>query len=82
MNLDEPDCYNLFVMIINTSIAVALNDRNDYLNILKSIHEEFKENRNLSFALFTGRSTNGKEDDCIYPSIPNVQQNAGANSLP
>ncbi len=69
LNIQNPNCINLFVMVINSSGAVALNNRNDYMQMLQEIDKSFPQYTNLHYAILTGRSSNGINDDCIYPEI-------------
>ena len=60
----------MFVCILNSSYAVALNERSDYLNMIKDVWKAIGSIPNLHIAIVTGRiSLKEGMDDCIYPSI-------------
>jgi hypothetical protein len=63
---------SLFVCIINSSGAVALNKRSDYLRMLKEIWEEVGSIQNLHIAIVTGMITEEGQDDCVYPELEKV----------
>lgn len=63
---------SLFVCILNSLGAVALNKRSDYLRMLKEIWKEVGSIQNLYIAIVTGRTTEEGQDDCVYPSFEKV----------
>lgn len=73
MKTDSAVYKNLFVCVVNSLGAVALNQRSDYLIILKEIWQVIGSIQNLYIAIVSGR-TSFKEglDDCVYPCFDNV----------
>ena len=70
MNSGSSESYKMFVCILNSSGAVALNEHSDYINMLKHVWEELGSIQNLHIAIVTGRSSLREgTDDCVYPSI-------------
>lgn len=71
--LDADSCFykkKLFVCILNSSVAVAINKRSDYLKMAKEIWEKAGSTQNLYIALVTGRvSLDQGLDDCVYPDF-------------
>jgi hypothetical protein len=63
---------SLFVCILNSSGALALNKRSDYQKIIKEIWEEVGSIQNLHIAIVTGLVTEEGQDDCVYPEFENV----------
>ena len=60
----------LLVIVINSPAAKALNNRNDYLNVLKYSWETLNLNCDQHLAIVTGMQTLGSgTDDCIYPQF-------------
>ncbi len=61
---------NMFVCVLNSSAAVALNTRSNYLKILNDIWVALGSRHNLHIAIVTGRvSLEEGSDDCLFPSI-------------
>lgn len=70
MNSGSSESHKMFVCILNSSGAAALNQRSDYINMVKHVWEELGSIQNLHIAIVTGRiSISGGMDDCVYPSI-------------
>lgn len=63
------DFMNLLVVIVD-SAGIALNNRDDYLNMLKKVHE-FNGVSKLTFSIVTGKvdGFTGISDDCFYPEM-------------
>lgn len=75
LNTGSAGYKKLFVCILNSSGAVALNTRSDYLEMLKEIWEEVGSIQNLYIAIVTGRTAIGEGiDDCVYPSFESTEQ--------
>ena len=73
MNTGSAIYKNLFVCILNSLGAVALNKRSDYLIMLKEIWEKVGSIQNLYIAIVTGKTTIDEGlDDCVYPSFDRV----------
>lgn len=70
MNSGPTGAYKMFVCILNSEGAVALNQRSDYMSMLKHVWEELGSIQNLHIAIVTGRiSIDEGMDDCVYPSF-------------
>jgi hypothetical protein len=70
LNTGPSESHKMFVCILNSSGAVALNQHSDYVNMVKNVWEELGSNRNLHIAIVTGKISLGEGvDDCVYPSI-------------
>jgi len=70
MNSGSSASHKMFVCILNSSGAVALNEHSDYINMVKHVWEELGSIQNLHIAIVTGRSSLREGiDDCVYPSI-------------
>ena len=72
MKTDSNVYKNLFVCILNSSGAVVLNKRSDYLKMLKEIWEGVGSIQNLYIAIVTGFTTEEGQDDCVYPRFERV----------
>ncbi len=59
----------MFVCILNSLGAVALNQRSDYIDMVKHVWEALGSIQDLRIAIVTGRSTNEGIDDCVYPDL-------------
>ena len=63
-------CQRMFVIVLNSSGAVALNQRSDYLQMLREVWQALGSQPNLFIALVTGRVSLGEgTDDCIFPEM-------------
>jgi len=70
MNSGSSESHKMFVCILNSSGAVALNEHSDYINMVKHVWEELGSIQNLHIAIVTGGSSLREgTDDCVYPSI-------------
>ena len=62
--------YKLLVVVMNSLKGKALNDRNDYQNILKDVWVNLGERKDLFLSVVTGMETLGSGlDDCVYPPL-------------
>ena len=69
-NSGSPESHKMFVCILNSTGAVALNQSSDYINMVKHVWEELGSIQNLHIAIVTGRvSISEGIDDCVYPGI-------------
>jgi len=70
MDSGSPESYKMFVCVLNSSGAVALNQSSACINMAKHVWEELGSIQNLHIAIVTGRvSISEGTDDCVYPSI-------------
>ena len=70
MNSGSSESHKMFVCILNSLSAVALNEHSDYINMVKHVWKELGSIPNLHIAIVTGRiSISEGMDDCVYPSI-------------
>ncbi len=59
----------LFMVVILKEKAVALKDRNDYINILKEIHTIVNDEK-LHIGILTGKKALGVgPDECVWPEL-------------
>ena len=73
MNSGSSESHKMFVCILNSSGAVALNEHSDYINMVKHVWEALGSIPNLHIAIVTGRiSLREGTDDCVFPSIHTV----------
>ncbi len=70
MNSGSSESHKMFVCILNSSGAVALNEHSDYINMVKHVWEALGSIPNLHISIVTGRiSFREGADDCVFPSI-------------
>lgn len=73
MNSGSSESHKMFVCILNSLGAVALNEHSDYINMVKHVWKTLGSIPNLHIAIVTGRiSLREGMDDCVYPSIHTV----------
>jgi hypothetical protein len=63
INSGPSDAQKMFVCILNSQGAVALNQRSEYINMVKHVWEELGSIKNLRIAIVT------KSEDCVYPKL-------------
>ena len=59
----------IIVLVLDSDIAVALNTRSDFLEILKRIYDILGWGDKYYFAIMTGRTSFNGSDDVIYPEL-------------
>ncbi len=66
-------CGRMFVIVLYSSGAVALNQRSDYLAMVTEVWQGLGSQDNLFIALVTGRESLGEgPDDCVFPDIEGI----------
>ncbi len=63
--------YKLLVIVMNSPDGKALNDRIDYLNLLKDVWVYLGKRKDLFLSVVTGMETLGSGlDNCVHPPLP------------